>query len=222
MDFSPVRISLRTTVCASLIVYILGVLFAWLVLKIRNRTVRRLADGILTVPLVLPPTVAGFILLLLFGNNRPIGQLLQQAFGIKVVFTWGAAVIAAVVVSFPLMYRSAKAGFEQINQSMIDEAKMLGLGNFGILRKILIPCTRPAIVSGVILSTTRGLGEFGATSMLAGNIAGKTRTLPLAIYSEVAAGNYGTAGVYVSVILLVAFAAVYIMNVFADQSEIRL
>jgi len=222
MDFSPVRISLRTTVCASLIVYVLGVLFAWLVLKIRNRTVRRLADGILTVPLVLPPTVAGFILLLVFGNNRPFGQLLQHVFGLKVVFTWGAAVIAAVVVSFPLMYRSAKAGFEQINQSMIDEAKMLGLGNFGILRKILIPCTRPAIVSGVILSTTRGLGEFGATSMLAGNIAGKTRTLPLAIYSEVAAGNYDTAGVYVSVILLVAFAAVYIMNVFADQSEIRL
>lgn len=222
MDFSPVKISLRTTICASLIVYFLGVTLAWLVLKIRNRTLRRIADGILTLPLVLPPTVAGFVLLLIFGANQPVGIFLKNVFHVKLIFNWPATVVAAVSVSMPLMYRSVKAGFEQINPSMIDEAKMMGLGNWGILWKILIPCTLPAVVSGVVLSTTRGLGEFGATAMLAGNIAGKTRTLPLAIYSEVAAGNYRTAGFYVCVIMIIAFTAVFIMNGFADHSDLKL
>lgn len=222
MDFSPIPISIKTTVAASLVVYFLGILLAWLVLRIRNRLLRRVIDGILTLPLVLPPTVAGFILLLLCGVNQPLGIFFGKVFGVKLVFTWGATVIAAAAVSFPLMYRSVKAGFEEIDQSMIDEAKMLGLGDFGILRKILVPCTMPAIGSGVILSTTRGLGEFGATSMLAGNIAGKTRTLPLAIYSEVAAGNYHSAGIYTAIVLIIAFVSVLIMNLLADNSDIRL
>lgn len=222
MDFSPVYISLKTTVCASCITYFLGILAAWLVLQIRNRKLRHVVDVILTLPLVLPPTVAGYFLLYLFGNRRPLGILIQTVFGQKIAFSWAATILAAVVVSFPLMYRSVKAGFEQINVSMIEEAKMLGLGGFGILRKILVPCTAPAILSGTVLSTTRGLGEFGATAMLAGNIAGKTRTLPLAVYSEVAAGNMDTAWNYVAIILVVAFIAVLLMDIKADHSDVRL
>ena len=118
-----------------------------------------------------------------------------------------------------LMYRSAKAGFEQIDQNMIEEAKMLGLGKWGILWKILFPCTFPSILSGMILSTTRGLGEYGATAMLAGNIPGKTRTLPLAVYSEVAGGNMDRAAVYVAVILVIAFLSVWVMNMMAKTEQ---
>lgn len=222
MDFSPVYISLKTTVFASCITYVFGILAAWLVLQIRNRKIRHVVDVLLTLPLVLPPTVAGYFLLYLFGNRRPLGILIQTVFGQKIAFSWAATIVAAVVVSFPLMYRSVKAGFEQINVSMIEEAKMLGLGSFGILCKILVPCTAPAILSGTVLSTTRGLGEFGATAMLAGNIAGKTRTLPLAVYSEVAAGNMDTAWNYVAIILVVAFIAVLLMDIKADHSDVRL
>lgn len=222
MDLSPIWISLRTTAASSLVTFFLGIIAAWWVSGIRNRQVKAVADCLLTIPLVLPPTVAGFFLLYLFGVNRPIGQFFLNHFGIKIAFSWSATVISAVVVSFPLMYRSAKAGFEQISQNMIDEAKMLGLGRFGILWRILVPCTSPAIVSGLILATTRGLGEYGATAMLAGNIAGRTRTLPLAVYSEVAAGNMDAAWVYVAVILVVAFVAVLLMNLSSKGDEVVL
>lgn len=212
MDFSPVWISLKTTACASAVTFVLGILAAWAVMFIKGRQLKAVVDVILTIPLVLPPTVAGFFLLYLFGARRPIGSFVEDVFGFRIAFSWFATVLAAVIVSFPLMYRSAKAGFEQIDQNMIEEAKMMGLGKWGILWKILFPCTFPSILSGMILSTTRGLGEYGATAMLAGNIPGKTRTLPLAVYSEVAAGNMDRAWIYVAVILGVAFIAVWIMN----------
>ena len=168
MDFSPVWISLKTTVCSSVITFVLGIVAAWAVMFIKSKKWKAAVDGFLTIPLVLPPTVAGFFLLWLFGARRPIGSFVEEAFGFRIAFSWVATVLAAVVVSFPLMYRSAKAGFEQIDQNMIEEAKMLGLGKWGILWKILFPCTFPSILSGMILSTTRGLGEYGATAMLAG------------------------------------------------------
>lgn len=219
MDFSPVWISLKTTACASAVTFVLGILAAWAVMFIKGRRLKAVVDGILTIPLVLPPTVAGFFLLYLFGARRPIGSFVEDVFGFRIAFSWFATVLAAVIVSFPLMYRSAKAGFEQIDQNMIEEAKMMGLGKWGILWKILFPCTFPSILSGMILSTTRGLGEYGATAMLAGNIPGKTRTLPLAVYSEVAAGNMDCAWIYVAVILGVAFIAVWIMNMTAKADR---
>jgi len=222
MDFSPILISLKTTAVTFLADFIVGIIAAWLVLRIRNRTVRRIVDVLLTLPLVLPPTVAGFFLLYLFGVKRPLGILIQNLFGTKVVFTWGATVIAAFTVSFPLMYRSVKAGFEQIDQALIDEAKVMGLGSFRILWLILVPCSMPAIICGSALSATRGLGEYGATAMLAGNIAGKTRTLPMAVYSEAAAGNFDRTWIYVGAILVIAFTAVIIMDLFADHAEIKL
>ena len=219
MDFSPVWISLKTTACASAVTFVLGILAAWAVMFIKERQLKAVVDGILTIPLVLPPTVAGFFLLYLFGARRPIGSFVEDVFGFRIAFSWFATVLAAVIVSFPLMYRSAKAGFEQIDQNMIEEAKMMGLGKWGILWQIWFPCTFPSILSGMILSTTRGLGEYGATAMLAGNIPGKTRTLPLAVYSEVAAGNMDRAWIYVAVILGVAFIAVWIMNMTAKADR---
>ncbi|MDO4265405.1 MAG: molybdate ABC transporter permease subunit [Eubacteriales bacterium] len=219
MDYSPIWISLKTTLCATVITFILGILAAWAVVRIRNRRLKVLLDGLLTIPLVLPPTTAGFFLLYLFGVNRPIGSFVLEVSGFKIAFSWAATVIAAVVIAFPLMYRSARSGFETVEQNMVDEAKMLGLGNLGILVHILVPCAWPSILSGLILSLTRGMGEYGATAMLAGNIAGKTRTLPLAVYSEVAAGHMDRAWVYVAVILCVALWAVCLLNVFTEKER---
>lgn len=217
MDYSPIWISLRTAAASTAITFVLGILAAWLCVGVKSKRKKAVLDGILTMPLVLPPTVAGFFLLYIFGAKRPVGEFIETVFGIKIAFSWVATVISATVVSFPLMYRSAKSGFEQIDQSMIDEAKMMGLSDFGILVYILVPCTLPSIISGTVLSLTRGLGEYGATAMLAGNIAGKTRTLPLAVYSAVAAGRMDEAWIYVVVILAVAFTAVFIMNCFGDR-----
>lgn len=219
MDYSPIWISLKTAAVSTVVTFLLGILAAWMCVGIKNKRKKAIVDGLLTMPLVLPPTVTGFFLLYIFGARRPVGEFIENISGMQIAFSWAATVISATVVSFPLMYRSAKSGFEQIDQNMIDEAKMMGLSDFGILVYILVPCTLPSIISGTILSLTRGLGEYGATAMLAGNIAGKTRTLPLAVYSAVAAGRMDEAWVYVAVILAVAFIAVFIMNCFGERGE---
>lgn len=212
MDYSPILISLRTASFAIVITFFAGIAAAKAVLAVRKESVRVLLDGILTLPLVLPPTVAGFFLLYLFGVKRPIGMIFLNTFGIKIAFSWGATVLAAVVISFPLMYRSARGAFEQVDENLIYAGRTLGLSEWQIFWKILIPEALPGIVSGGVLSYTRGLGEFGATAMIAGNIAGKTRTLPLAIYSEVAAGNMERAGVYVWIIVAMSLLIVGGMN----------
>ena len=219
MDYSPILISLRTASFAIVITFFTGIVAAKAVLAIRRESVRVLLDGILTLPLVLPPTVAGFFLLYLFGVKRPIGMLFLNTFGIKIAFSWGATVLAAVVISFPLMYRSARGAFEQVDENLIYAGRTLGLSEWQIFWKILIPEALPGIVSGGVLSYTRGLGEFGATAMIAGNIAGKTRTLPLAIYSEVAAGNMERAGVYVWIIVAMSLLIVGGMNLISVKRK---
>lgn len=219
MDYSPILISLRTASFAIVITFFTGIAAAKAVLAIRRESVRVLLDGILTLPLVLPPTVAGFFLLYLFGVKRPIGMLFLNTFGIKIAFSWGATVLAAVVISFPLMYRSARGAFEQVDENLIYAGRTLGLSEWQIFWKILIPEALPGIVSGGVLSYTRGLGEFGATAMIAGNIAGKTRTLPLAIYSEVAAGNMERAGVYVWIIVVMSLLIVGGMNLISVKRK---
>lgn len=212
MDWTPVWISLKTAGVSILITFFLGVLSAWWVVSMKSSRWKGVIDTLFTLPLVLPPTVAGFFLLHLFGIKRPLGRWLIEYFGIKIVFSWGAAVIAAVVMSFPLMYRSARGAFEQVDPDLCAAARTLGMGEWEIFRKILLANALPGIVSGSVLAFARGLGEFGATAMLAGNIAGKTRTLPLAVYSEVAAGNMEEAYAYVLVIAAIAFFSVMLMN----------
>ena len=212
MEFSPVLISLKTSAVSIFITFFLGLWAARVVSGIRSQRVKAWVDGILTLPLVLPPTVAGFFLLAIFGSKRPVGIFLEQVFQYKIVFSWEATVLAAVVISFPLMYRSALGALEQVDENLIYAARTLGMSEHTIFWKIRLPQAKPGIVSGGVLAFTRGLGEFGATAMIAGNIAGRTRTLPLAIYSEVAAGNMETAGWYVMVIVAFSLFVVACMN----------
>jgi molybdate transport system permease protein len=171
-------------------------------------------DGILTLPLVLPPTVAGFFLLYIFGARGPVGKFFLDFFAVKIAFSWGATVLAAAAISFPLMYRSARGALEQVDPNLIYAGRTLGLSEWTIFLKVSLPTALPGVASGGVLAFARGLGEFGATAMIAGNIAGKTRTLPLAIYSAVAAGDMDTAYNYVLVIVIFSFLVVALMNYF--------
>ena len=212
MDWSPVLISMKTASLSIFITFFLGIFAAGVVIRLKNETSKIICDGILTLPLVLPPTVAGFFLLYLFGVKRPIGQFFIDFFGVKIAFSWGATVLAAVVMSFPLMYSSARGAFEQVDPDLTAAARTLGMSEWEIFWKVLFANATPGILSGGVLAFARGLGEFGATSMIAGNIAGKTRTLPMAVYSEVAAGNMGAADRYVAVIVVIAFISILLMN----------
>ncbi len=217
MDFTPILISIKTASLAILITFFLGIFAAKLITELRNEALRSIIDGLLILPLVLPPTVAGFFLLYLFGVHRPIGSFLLDFFGVRIVFSWGATVLAAVVLSFPLMYRSAKGAFELVDSNLIYAARTLGMSEWKIFWRVIMPAAMPGVVSGGILAFARGLGEFGATAMIAGNIAGKTRTVPLAIYSAVAAGDMVTAGKYVLFITTLAIIIVTSMNYFTTN-----
>lgn len=212
MDWSPIFISMKTASLSILITFFLGILAAWLVVSLKNEVIKVILDGVLTLPLVLPPTVAGFFLLYIFGVKRPVGAFFIEYFSVKIAFSWGATVIAAVVMSFPLMYRSARGAFEQVDGNLLAAARTLGMSEWQIFWKVLLANAIPGVVSGGVLAFARGLGEFGATAMIAGNIAEKTRTLPMAVYSEVAAGNMDSAYQYVAIIVVIAFVAVIIMN----------
>lgn len=219
MDLSPIIISLKTASLSIVVTFFLGILAAWLVLRISNQRVKLVVDSILTLPLVLPPTVMGFFLLYVFGINRSLGKFFIDFFSIKIAFSWGATVIAAVAISFPLMYRSALGAFEQVEQDYIYAARTLGMSETMIFRKIIFPLALPGVASGGVLSFARGMGEFGATAMLAGNIAGRTRTLPLAIYSAVAAGDMDTAYQYVVIIVIICFFVILAMNWFTYRGK---
>ncbi len=219
MDWSPVLISMKTASLSILITFFLGLIVAWGIVKIKNDSTKIVLDGIFTLPLVLPPTVVGFFLLYIFGVRGPIGSFFIDFFAIKIVFSWPATVIAAVVMSFPLMYRSARGAFEQVDSNLLDAGRTLGMSEWKIFWKVLFANALPGIISGGILAYARGLGEFGATAMLAGNIAGQTRTLPMAVYSEVAAGNMGSALDYVIVIIIISFIAIFIMDFISIRKE---
>lgn len=219
MDYSPILISLKTAAISIVITFILGIVVARLVDGIKNTKIKVILDGILTLPLVLPPTVAGFFLLYVFGVKRPLGMFLLDVLSIKIVFTWWATVLAAVTISFPLMYRSARGAFEQVDSNLIYAGRTLGMSEWSIFWKVLIPNAKPGIVSGGILAFARGLGEFGATAMVAGNIAGKTRTLPMAVYSAVSSGDMDKAKNYVVILVIISFITVVLMNYTAVRKQ---
>ncbi|WP_313585110.1 molybdate ABC transporter permease subunit [Lacrimispora sp.] len=211
IDWSPLFISLKTGILATVLTFFLGIGAARLIMKLNN-TAKSIVDGILTLPLVLPPTVAGFFLLLIFSLRRPFGKFLFEEFNIKMVQTWPGCVIAAFVIAFPLMYRNARAAFEQVDVDMIHAGRTLGLSERKIFWKIIVPIAAPGLASGTVLAFARAIGEYGATAMLAGNILGKTRTVSVAIASEVAAGNWDRAGFWVCVIVILSFFIVAVIN----------
>lgn len=219
VDWSPVFISMKTASLSIFVTFFVGLIVAWGIVKMKNDSIKIVLDGIFTLPIVLPPTVVGFFLLYVFGIRGPIGKFFIEFFAVKIAFSWTATVIAAVVMSFPLMYRSARGAFEQVDSNLLDAGRTLGMSEWKIFWKILFANALPGIISGGILAFARGLGEFGATAMLAGNIAGQTRTLPMAVYSEVAAGNMGSAFDYVIVIVVISFIAIFIMDYVSIRKE---
>lgn len=216
LDWSPLYISLKTGVVATIISFFLGIFAARKVVKAGPR-VKAIADGILTLPMVLPPTVAGFFLLLLFSRRRPLGIFLFENFDIKVVQTWLGCIIAATVIAFPLMYRNARAAFELVDVNLIYAARTLGMGEVEIFWKVAVPAAGPGILSGTILTFARAMGEYGATSMLAGNIPGKTGTISQKIAMVIQDGDYLTAGIWVLIVMLIAFGIMFLMNLVSGK-----
>ena len=219
IDWSPLWISLRTAAATIVIVFFIGVIIAWWVERLQSQSLKIFADAVITLPMVLPPTVAGFFLLYFFGNNRFLGQLIYQMTDIKIAFSWLATVLAAAVISLPLMYRSARGALSQVDKGMLEAARSLGMTEWRIFWRIHLPNALPGIIAGGLLAFARGLGEFGATAMIAGNIAGRTRTLPLAVYSAVAAGDWDAAGWYVAVIVGICLLVVIGLNVYLYKTK---
>ena len=211
LDWSPLFISLKTGIVATFISFFLGIYAARKVVKTTPGK-KAVIDGILTLPMVLPPTVAGFFLLLIFSKRRPFGIFLYETFDIKVVQSWLGCIIAATVIAFPLMYRNARAAFEQLDVNLIYVGRTLGMSDIQIFWKVVIPSAGPGIASGTILTFARALGEYGATSMLAGNIPGKTGTISQKIAMVIQDGDYATAGVWVAIVMLIAFLVIFSMN----------
>lgn len=218
IDWSPLFISMKTGILATVLAFFLGVGAARMIMKL-NHTAKAIVDGILTLPLVLPPTVAGFFLLLIFSLRRPFGSYLYSEFNIKMVQTWPGCVVAALVIAFPLMYRNARAAFEQVDVSVIYAGRTLGMSERKIFWKVVVPIAAPGLASGTVLAFARAIGEYGATSMLAGNILGKTRTVSVAIATEVAAGNWDTAAFWVCVIVILSFLIVAAINLVSGKNR---
>lgn len=216
LDWSPLFISIKTGIVATIFSFFLGIYAARKVVKTTPGK-KAIIDGILTLPMVLPPTVAGFFLLLIFSRRRPFGIFLFENFGIKVVQTWLGCIIAATVISFPLMYRNARAAMEQIDVNLIYAGRTLGMSDTEIFWKVVIPTAGPGIASGTILTFARALGEYGATSMLAGNIPGKTGTISQKIAMVIQDGDYMTAGVWVAIVMVIGFLVIFLMNLISGK-----
>lgn len=190
MEISPFIVTLKTSFVATIITFFLGIFLAYTIMRMKK--FKNFFDAIIMLPMILPPTVIGFFLILIFGKKSLIGQFFLQ-FDINFVFTWKAAIISAVIVSLPLMYRTTRGAFEQLDKNIIYAAQTLGVSEQKIFWKIILPNARHGILAGTILSFTRALGEFGATIMFAGNIPGVTQTISTAIYSAVQANDYDLA-----------------------------
>ena len=216
LDWSPLFISLKTGVVATFISFFLGIFAARKVVK-ASPGKKAVIDGILTLPMVLPPTVAGFFLLLLFSRRRPLGEFLFEQFDFKVVQTWLGCVIAATVIAFPLMYRNARAAMEQIDMNLVYAGRTLGMSDTKIFWTVIVPTAGPGIASGTILTFARALGEYGATSMLAGNIPGKTGAISQKIAMVIQDGDYLTAGIWVAIVMIIAFLVIFLMNIISGS-----
>ncbi|USK75998.1 molybdate ABC transporter permease subunit [Peribacillus frigoritolerans] len=211
-DFwSPVRLSIQVAGLAGILVFILGIFLARMMAKKQFKG-RVLLETAFLLPLVLPPSVVGFLLIVIFGKNGMPGQFIERVFDQPLMFTWWAAVIASTVVAFPLMYQSAKTGFEGIDEEIENAARVDGAGEWRLFLYVTLPLAGKSIVTGAILSSARALGEFGATLMFAGNIPGQTQTIPTAIYIAMDSGNMTLAWLWVAVIIVISFIMLFIVT----------
>lgn len=217
MDFSPLWISLKTAFVVTIITSIIGVFVSYKMANYKGKA-RGILDGVFTLPLILPPTVIGFFLLLICGKNGVVGKIFM-AFDKNIIFTWSATVISATVVAFPMMYRTCRSAFEQIDKNMILAARTLGLSEIKIFFKIAVPLAWPGIIGGLVLSFARALGEFGATLMIAGNIPGRTQTMPIAIFFAVESGDMNKALLWVLIIVVISFIMIFLLNYWSDVQQ---
>ncbi|WP_298830751.1 molybdate ABC transporter permease subunit [uncultured Planococcus sp.] len=220
-DLSPLWLSLRVAVISTLCVFLVSLALARLMNR-RDFFGKSLVEALILLPLVLPPTVIGFALIVLFGVNGPLGILLEQWFGFRVVFTWIGAAIASFVVSLPLMYQSVLAAFEKVDPRWENVARTMGVSEWRIFRTITFPLAWSGILAGLILAFARGIGEFGATLMIAGYIPGVTETVPLAIYFAYEAGDMEKALFWVLIISSLGIAAITWVNYWRKKNAIRI
>ncbi|TXJ47434.1 molybdate ABC transporter permease subunit [Brachyspira pilosicoli] len=216
MQYSPLILSLKTAFYSTIITFFVGIYIAFAVFKIKKFS--SIFDIIFTLPLVLPPTVVGFFLLIFFGRNSFIGSIVEKL-GFPFIFTLRGAILASFIVSFPLMYRTSKGAFEQIDTNIINAARTLGKSENWIFWRVMLPNSWQSILGGAILSFTRALGEFGATIMIAGNIPNKTQTISLAIYTVVQAGDRELAFRWVIIIVAISFISIMMMNIIIPVSS---
>lgn len=217
-DWFPVLLSLRVATIAVIIVACLGLPLSRLLAR-KEFPGKNVLEALITLPLVLPPSVIGYGLLMIIGKNGLLGQTLDKL-GVSLIFTWVAAVIAATVVAFPLMYQSASAAFKSIDLNYEKAARTLGASELRIFFTVTLPLAFPGIVAGLVLSFARALGEFGATLMVAGNIPGQTQTIPLAIYFAVESGNDAAARTLVAIITIFSFCVVLWVNRWSKKRQI--
>jgi len=202
VNLTPLWLTLKVAGVATLVSFAVGVILAFLVARSRFWG-REGLDSICTLPLVMPPTVLGYYLIVLIGRQGWLGRWLQETWGISLIFTWQGAVLAAAVVSLPLIYKSARAAFEGVDPDLENAARTLGLSEIGVFLRVSLPLAWGGILAGAMMSFARAMGEFGATLMVAGNLPGKTQTLSLAVYDAVQAGNDQMAAVLVVIISVV-------------------
>lgn len=216
IDYRPLFVTLKTTGTAIVFIFALGLLAAYFTMRISPRA-QDVFDSVFTIPMVLPPTVCGFLLLLAFGRNTAVGSWFYDI-GFPLFFSWPATVIAAVVVAFPLMYRSARGAFEGLDPNMLDAARTLGWGEWRIFFRLMLPLSWSSIAAGTVLAFARALGEFGATLFLAGNYAGVTTTIPIAIYFEWMNGNTDVAIFWTIVIMIFSFVVILFINLWSRRT----
>lgn len=215
---TPVILSLQVALIAMIIVFVLGTIVAYWMAR-RDFKGKVFLETLFLLPIVLPPTVIGFILLMIFGSSSFVGQFIIMIFDQSIIFTWYAAILASSVVAFPLMYQAAKVGFLSVDRTVEEQAQVDGASKRQVFFKITLPLVAAALVSGTILSFARAIGEFGATLMLAGNIPGRTQTLPTAIYVEMQSGNYDLVWLWVASIVLISFIMLFIVRKLANRTH---
>ena len=217
-DWQPVWLSIKVALASLIFVVILGVSSAYALRK-WEFSGKAAVEALFSLPLVMPPVVTGFLLLILIGKNGPIGRFLAETFHAQIIFTPYAAIIAGTVVSFPLMYQSTQAAFQSIDTKLEDAARTLGANEWRVFWTVTLPLAWHGLLSGIVLSFARALGEFGATIMVAGNIPGKTQTLPLAIYFAAESNDMTQAGLYVLIISLITFSMIFGVNLWVRRNN---
>ena len=220
MDLFPLWNSLRSAGISTALIFFLGILAAYYIARL-PRAVKGVLDVILTLPLVLPPTVVGFLLLRVLGPRRPVGAFLLEHFGVRLTMTWWSAVFATAAVIFPLMYRTCRGAFESFDESLAAAGKTLGLSNAYIFWRVRMPACRPGILAGTVLSFARALGEYGATSMIAGYTPGRTATISTTVYQLWRTNDDGLAFRWVLVNIAISFAVLLAVNLLEKRERRR-